>query len=337
MMDASNLIPPTMEPPMPRLALPLVLAAAAVSAGPAHAADASRTTHLSFERIVIRAANATAHGDATIRTPASWPRKTPDRHRAVFGPLPVAGGCTATATVGPDVAASRSTAKALAAQAVPSGETVRQGGGATSAWRVGAAAAGVESPMRVYAWRFWRVAPRRFAAIRVNVQFAQGCPSGAIKSPALHDAIARVARTAQVDVRFSPRRAMASAAAAGGLPVSPGHTRTTGPLGVQLVKPPATFDGCPERIQIGARNTAASRARHVYAVRAFRVRPDGTGKFRINRVLFNEERDPSLRGWRYGTLRGICDDFAVLYQIHVRRPGHPREIVKQRFRVQVTQ
>lgn len=188
---------------MPRLALPLVLAAAAFSAAPAQAADASRTTHLSFDGIVIRAAHATAHGDATIRTPAGWPRRTPDRHRAVFGPLPVAAGCTATATVGPNVAASRSTAKALAAQAVPAGETVRQGGGATSPWRVGAAPAALESPMRVYAWRFWRVAPRRFAAIRVNVLFAQGCPADAIKSPALLDAIAGVARTARVHVRFT--------------------------------------------------------------------------------------------------------------------------------------
>jgi hypothetical protein len=207
MIATSKVIPRHNEPPMPRLLLPLVLAAAAISAAPAHAADGARTTHLSFDGIVIRAANATAHGDATIRTPAGWPRKTPDRHRAVFGPLSVTAGCTATATVGPNVAASSLTAKALAAQAVPPGETVRQGGGATSAWRVGAAPAGVESPMRVYAWRFWRVAPRRFAAIRVNVLFAQGCSAEAIKSSALHDAIARVARTAQVHVRFSPRRA----------------------------------------------------------------------------------------------------------------------------------
>jgi hypothetical protein len=207
--DASKLTP-DMEPPMHRLVLPVLLAAAAaVFPAPAQAADASRTTQLSFEGIVIRAANATAHGDATIRTPAGWPRTTSDRHRAVFRPVPVAGGCTATATVGPNVAASRSTAKALAGQAVPSGETVRRGGGATSAWRVGAVAAGVESPMRVYAWRFWQVAPRRFAAIRVNVLFAQGCPSDAFMNPALHDAIARVARTARVHVRFSPRSASA--------------------------------------------------------------------------------------------------------------------------------
>jgi hypothetical protein len=186
--------------------LVVAAAAAAGSTAPAQAADAYRTTHLSFDAIVLRAANATAHGDATIRTPAGWPRKTPDRHRGVFGPLPVAAGCTATASVGPNVAASSLTPKALAAQAVPPGETVRQGASATSAWRVGAAAAGVESPMRVYAWRFRRVAPRRFAAIRVNVLFAQGCPADAIKSSALHDAIARVARTAEFHVRFSPRR-----------------------------------------------------------------------------------------------------------------------------------
>jgi hypothetical protein len=166
----------------------------------------SRTTHLSFDGIVLRAANATAHGDATIRTPATWPRKTLERHRAVFAPVPVAGSCTATASVLPDVAASRLTARALAAQAVPSSETVRQGGGATSAWRVGAAAAGVESPMRVYVWRYWRVAPRRFAAIRVNVLFASGCPTDAVNNSALQDAVARVARTGKVDVRFSPRR-----------------------------------------------------------------------------------------------------------------------------------
>jgi hypothetical protein len=205
MIATSKVIRRPRELKMPRLVLPAVLAAAALSAAPAHAADASRTTHLSYEGIVIRAANATAHGDAAIRTPAGWPRKTPDRHRAVFGPLPVAAGCTATATVGPEVAASKSTAKKLAAQAVPTSETVRQGSGATSAWRVGAAAAGVESPMRVYAWRYWRVAPRRFAAIRINVLFSQGCPSDAIRSSALHDAIAGVARTAQVHVRFTPR------------------------------------------------------------------------------------------------------------------------------------
>ena len=318
---------------MRRLLLCTALAASVTTAS-AQAADIS--TSVRFGGYVTGAPHEHTRGIAFIRTPAQWPRTTPNRStHATFRPIPVAQGCTATARVFPRSAAARGTARGLAKRDVAPADTVRRGGLHQNSWRVGASAAGVESPMRVFAVHWTQIAPHRFVGIGLNVLFAQGCPTTAINDKTLLDDVARVMATPRIKVRIV-RPAKASAIPAGGIPVSPGFSKVSGPLGVGLVKPPATMSGCPERIQIGAHNTSASRAHHVYGVRAFRVRPDGTHPFRINRVLFNEERNASLRGWQYGTLRGTCQDFGVLYRILVHRPGHAREVVTKLYRVHVT-
>jgi hypothetical protein len=185
---------------MRRLILCTALAAT-VTAASAQAAD--NGTHIRFGGYVTGARHEHPRGTALIRTPARWMRTTADRGiSAKFGPIPVAADCTATARVNPRAVAARGTARALAKQNVAAGDTVRRGGTHQNSWRVGASAAGVESPMRLFAVRFTQIAPHRFAGIDVNVLFARGCPKTVIQDKTLLDDVARVVRTAAFAVRI---------------------------------------------------------------------------------------------------------------------------------------
>lgn len=185
----------------------LVTAALAGVAAPAYADAATSasvdidpvTTHIRFGGIVTGAPQEHPRGFAIIRTAAQWRRTTPDRStHATFAPLSVSAGCTATVRADASTEASTRTARALLAERVTDGETVRRAGG-RSPFRVGAHSAGAESPMRIFALRMWKLAPHRYAMVRVNMLFSGGCPAGVVTSTDLHDAVEQVVRSVRLE------------------------------------------------------------------------------------------------------------------------------------------
>ena len=118
---------------------------------------------------------------------------------------------------------------------------------------------------------------------------------------------------------------MAPAASAPALP--PGYQAVKARDRVRLIRPPASLADAG-LVHVGARLTAAARRRGVYAIRVYRVHPDGHHPYRHNTVLINILRHPYHGGWVQANLRGPSSvDFAVRYDLLLRPPGSRRHHV----------
>lgn len=164
----------------------------------------TRTTRIAFgSRAAVGGAAQEIVGSLSLPPVAGWTRTSVDGATPTTLTPPSTGECATNVVVQPVAEAVRSPASITAGANRP-GDAVAGGSSATRYWRVRASASDELGP-NASALGLVRVAPRRFAGVRIFVQFDPACPPSAACDARLVARLTRLVRDFTARVRLVPR------------------------------------------------------------------------------------------------------------------------------------